>query len=366
MARPKYQLPHGEGSFYHRTSDDRWVGVLEAGWTARGTRRRITVTDKNKQRCWDKLTVKRKQLAKEGAAPDGVRAGATVASWATEWLARGEKSMKPSTYKAYAATVRTWIIPTVGRRRLAQLGPQDMRALTGAMDAAGRSSTSQGQAQRLLAKILRDAIVEGHDVPQRALLAPSPKNAVTARCAIRFEDAMRILEVVRARPDASRWVAALLQGQRQGETLGLTWECVDLDAGTITVAWQLQKLKYTDREAGAFASRRAMRLGSCTARGIWSARNRGRAGGRRRSFRGCAPSLRRSARRTRPGSCGTGPTAARSSQRRIDASGGRSKTPPESTRAAAALLRTHGSTTCSTRRGTRRRRFSSRRTWTLR
>lgn len=252
MARPKYQLPHGEGSFYHRTSDDRWVGVLEAGWTARGTRRRITVTDKNKQRCWDKLTVKRKQLAKEGAAPDGVRAGATVASWATEWLARGEKSMKPSTYKAYAATVRTWIIPTVGRRRLAQLGPQDMRALTGAMDAAGRSSTSQGQAQRLLAKILRDAIVEGHDVPQRALLAPAPKNAVTARCAIPFEDAMRILDVVRARPDASRWVAALLQGQRQGETLGLTWECVDLDAGTITVAWQLQKLKYADREAGAF------------------------------------------------------------------------------------------------------------------
>lgn len=160
--------------------------------------------------------------------------------------------MKPSTYKAYAATVRTWIIPTVGRRRLAQLGPQDMRALTGAMDAAGRSSTSQGQAQRLLAKILRDAIVEGHDVPQRALLAPAPKNAVTTRSAIPFEDAMRILDVARARPDASRWVAALLQGQRQGETLGLTWECVDLDAGTITVAWQLQKLKYADREAGAF------------------------------------------------------------------------------------------------------------------
>lgn len=32
-------------------------------------------------------------------------------------------------------------------------------------------------------------------------------------------------------PDHSRWDMSLLQGLRQGEALGLTWECVDLGAG---------------------------------------------------------------------------------------------------------------------------------------
>jgi integrase len=55
------------------------------------------------------------------------------------------------------------------------------------------------------------------------------------------------------RPDRARWVAALLQGMRQGEVLGLTWECVDLDGALIDVSWQLQALPYVkpyDRTSG--------------------------------------------------------------------------------------------------------------------
>jgi len=39
---------------------------------------------------------------------------------------------------------------------------------------------------------------------------------------------------------------------RQGECLGLTWDAVDLDAGTIDVSWQLQALPYLDRARGVF------------------------------------------------------------------------------------------------------------------
>ncbi|MPM95051.1 hypothetical protein SDC9_142202 [bioreactor metagenome] len=49
-----------------------------------------------------------------------------------------------------------------------------------------------------------------------------------------------------ARPDASRWVAALVEGLRPAEALGLTWDMIDLDAETLTLAWQLKALPYVE------------------------------------------------------------------------------------------------------------------------
>ncbi|WP_320068202.1 hypothetical protein [Micromonospora sp. RTGN7] len=39
-------------------------------------------------------------------------------------------------------------------------------------------------------------------------------------------------------------MVGLTIGPRQGEALGLTWKCVDLDAGTIARDWQLQRLRW--------------------------------------------------------------------------------------------------------------------------
>lgn len=50
-----HQLPFGQGSFYFREADQRWVGTVEAGRTERGTRRRITVTDRDEDAAWAKL-----------------------------------------------------------------------------------------------------------------------------------------------------------------------------------------------------------------------------------------------------------------------------------------------------------------------
>ena len=41
-------------------------------------------------------------------------------------------------------------------------------------------------------------------------------------------------------------LVTLFTGMRQGEVLGLTWDCVDLDGGTILVNKQLQKSKDSD------------------------------------------------------------------------------------------------------------------------
>lgn len=252
MARKKYDLPYGDGSFYYSTSSRRWVGVIEAGTAANGKRRRLTVSSRDKDTAWSKLQAKRKEIMIDGLTPEGVRAGASVETWLTTWIERRKYEVRPKTYQTDASIVRKWIIPTIGRTKLDSLSPAHIRKLTDTMRNADVSTTTARYAQRILQQALKDAIVEGHQVPQRVLAVEKPRTAVSDRTSIPVEDAIRLLEVARERGEGARWVAALLQGMRQGEVLGLTWDRVDLEAGTLDISWQLQQLRYEDRDRGTF------------------------------------------------------------------------------------------------------------------
>lgn len=83
-------------------------------------------------------------------------------------------------------------------------------------------------------------------IPARVFQTPPPHADVTEsdRTDMPVADAVRMLKAAADMPDRSRWVAALLQGMRQGERSGLTWDHVDLEAGTLDVSWQLQPLPY--------------------------------------------------------------------------------------------------------------------------
>lgn len=239
----RHRLPHGEGSFYWRESDGRWVGSIEAGYNAKGIRRRITVTDRDEDRAWDKLMVKRKQLLTEGRAA-ALQRSITVQAWLTQWLEHQATVLRPNTYNGHATYVRRWIIPTIGRRPLDELTAGDVRTVARAVMDGGGSSTYAGTIQGVLQKALRDAIAEGYMVPEAPLLVQKPSKAENDRDALALPDAAAVLKVASTRPDGARWVAALLQGMRQGECLGLTWDAVDFEHGRIDISWQLQSLPY--------------------------------------------------------------------------------------------------------------------------
>jgi integrase len=59
-----------------------------------------------------------------------------------------------------------------------------------------------------------------------------------------FDEALRIIRLAASRRNGTRWSIALALGLRQGEALGLRWQHVDLDAGTLTIRWQLQRLHW--------------------------------------------------------------------------------------------------------------------------
>ena len=244
---------YGTGSVYYRKSDGKWVGAMQAGWTAKGTRRRIVVTARTESEAEAKLRAKRRQVANEGLPAAGSTTRTTVKAYAEHWLRDQADDLRPTTLQATTSQVRNWIIPTIGHRRLEQLTPADVRAVRRAMTEHGLVSSTIVRAHATLQRMLKDAILAGHPVKHSLTLIEGPGAGESDRDAIPLPDALAILAAAGERPDASRWVAALLQGMRPAECLGLTWRMIDFEAETIDVSWQLKPLPYRvryDRESG--------------------------------------------------------------------------------------------------------------------
>lgn len=250
MASSTAPRPKGTGSVWEDKVRGRWVGTYEAGWTARGTRRRRKVYAKTERLVKAKLIA---AMRAEQVADDAATTRPTVKRWAEQWLDLKRDRHRPSTWATNRSAITKWVVPTIGHKRLDRLTPGDIRAVMTAILAAGGAPASARRAQAVLEKMLRDARTEGHTVPERVLDVEGPEAAETDRDAIPIPDALALLAAAADDRLASRWVAAFLQGMRQAECLGLTWDCVDLDERTIDVSWQLKALPYNvprDRSSG--------------------------------------------------------------------------------------------------------------------
>lgn len=242
---------YGDGSVYQR-SDGRWAGVLEAGWTERGTRRRITVTAKTEAAARRRLRDRRAEIAKaSGMASSSAQARKTVKAWADEWLEIRKATKRPNTYLADRGNVMNWIVPTIGTKRLAELTARDVRAVESRIRAAdakgGRAKPSTStvlRTQRTLIKMLRDAVEDGYPVQSSIFNIKAPGAPDNDREALETAQAIAVLAHAADLPRGVRWYVAFFEGLRQGEALGLTWDAIDFEHDTITVAWQLQRLPY--------------------------------------------------------------------------------------------------------------------------
>lgn len=236
-----HRLPEGQGAFYYAPSQDRWIGVIEAGWNAQGKRRRLTVSSKNEDEAWQKLQAKRKQILIEGLPSEDVNTSMPVGKWCAEYLQVRKRELKPKPWGSEKSAVQKWIVPTLGHRKLEDVSARDVRLLGDAV-AAVNSETHARYVQRIFQQYLRGAVMEGYRVPTVALEARKRSANVSPREALPLADVVAFLQVAHESPDHSRWDAAFLQGLRQGEALGLRWEDVDLQHGTLAVRWTLQEV----------------------------------------------------------------------------------------------------------------------------
>lgn len=243
---------YGEGSVYQR-KDGRWVATFEAGWTPRGTRRRVTVTAKTKPDVLRRRRAKQREL--DAGAGSGM-GNATVKSWSEVWLATRERELRPKAYAALAVPLRRWVVPTIGKRRLDKLTPADLRLVADAQRAGGLSPASVHSTHKKTQQMLKAALIEGYTVPERVLALPAPPKGKHDRQAMPLDQVAAVLDAAVTLPDGGlRWVLALVTGLRQGEVLGITRAAVDPEAGAIFVDWQLQELRWRDRNDKALGFR---------------------------------------------------------------------------------------------------------------
>lgn len=209
---------------------------------------------KTKAEAQRKMRDREREIARNGIPTEGSRRATTVKAWAEEWLPLQERTLRPQSYASTRSAVTKWIIPTIGHVKLATLNPGHIRSVHNAVRDAGLKPSSAVRTHAVLMALLNDALTEGgHTVPDAPLKVSGPKAGKSTRDAIPLEHALIVLQAALARPDASRWVAALLQALRPAEARGLTWAHIDFDADTIDISWQLKPVPYKtprDRTSG--------------------------------------------------------------------------------------------------------------------
>ena len=241
----------GEGSVYQRKSDGMWVCALDLGVDETGRRRRKTVTAKNRA----DLITKRRKLIRD--IEDGLvvtHAGMTVEAWLDRWHNDiSKRRLKPRVWTGYGSQIERHIKPAIGKHRLDKLTPAHVRAMH---DRIANTPSTRGDGMvsarvvevchNILSRALRDAVNEGLVRDNACDRVDRPTANSREREPITVDNAKQLLLSAGEAGDtlAAMWAAALLLGARQSELMGLTWDRVDLKAGTVDLSWQLQQLPF--------------------------------------------------------------------------------------------------------------------------
>jgi integrase len=168
----------------------------------------------------------------------------TVEEYMVRWLADSVRgTVRSTTFERYEQITGKHIVPEVGRVKLKALTPVHVRSLYRKKLEAGLSARTVQYVHVTLHKALKQAVRDGL-IPRNSTEAVKPPQ-------LRREE-MRPLtaEQVKILFDAAKgdrlealYILAVTTGLRQGELLGLKWDDVDLDTGTLQVRRTLTTAK---------------------------------------------------------------------------------------------------------------------------
>ncbi|NIN67602.1 MAG: tyrosine-type recombinase/integrase, partial [Anaerolineae bacterium] len=160
-----------------------------------------------------------------------------------QWLSTYAKpNTAPKTFSRYEQLVRVHLLPALGAIPLTKLRPLHVQDAYHGILEKGLSARTALQCHRVLREALQHA-VKWH------LLTHNPADAVEAPRAPRYEipalaseQVQRVLAAADETAYGTLVHTALLTGLRLGELLGLRWQDVDLEAGTLQVRQTCQWL----------------------------------------------------------------------------------------------------------------------------
>lgn len=228
-----------EGSIYRRKSDGRWVGSIHLGYSD-GKRNRKTVYGRTRAEVADKLRSLQAAAAQGTLVHDERRTVEDYLNWWLDTVLPG--SVKDTTADGYRYMTNRYVVPALGRVKLAKLTPLHVAEMLAEMERRGLSPATRRQTRSILRRALNHAERFGL-VSRNAAAQTDVPRGVSNRIddALTKEEARALLGAAKGTPIEPLVVVTLSLGLRKGEALALRWSNVDLDAGTLTVAATLTR-----------------------------------------------------------------------------------------------------------------------------
>lgn len=246
---------HGDGGLFKR-ADGLWIGSVEVPSTD-GKRRQKRVASKDRNTALHKLRALKAEIAAGHIPTTG---NTTVSKWLEHWHETVHSpNVKPGSSKSSGKTIRLYIDPTIGSKRLDRLTPEDVRGMHRTLQAekpdpkdpkktVPGSTRNAQKAHQVLQQALKDAVNEGLLVRNVAAAVNKPRHVKQPREAFTFSAAHHVIATAFSHCDETwgvRYATGFYTGGRQGEVLGLEWSRVDLEEGLVDYSWQLQELQKT-------------------------------------------------------------------------------------------------------------------------
>lgn len=242
MARRATRNPQGAGTIRKR-SDGRWEARYTLGRDP-GTGKQVqrSVYGKSQGEVRKKLAALTVSLD-QGTYTEPAKI--TVAQWLDIWVEDFCTSVKPRTKALYQSSVESRIKPALGAVRLSELNTAMIQrfyndVLEGKKGERKLSPKTVRNLHGILHKALSQAVEIGYIPNNPAAACKLPRVTKPEIRPLDEEETRAFLSQAQGDDYERLFLVALFTGMREGELLGLPWDGVDFEAGTISITQQLQ------------------------------------------------------------------------------------------------------------------------------
>jgi len=232
----KKKRANAEGSLFYRAERKRWEARITVGRKADGTPIRRTVVGRTRAEALERLDNLRRSTASRSDLPAEMTTRRFMEHWITNVLPLA--AIAQTTADGYARIAKLYVIPYVGRKRLDQLSPADVRSMLASLRGAGLAPNTQRQARSVLRRALRTALADGLVTRNVAELVDGVRVGRQEGRTLTPQQARTLLTSAREYPYEALVAVLLSTGVRKGEALGLSWADLNLDATPLTLSVQ--------------------------------------------------------------------------------------------------------------------------------